>query len=309
MDVVPEVASADHALAVLAAPRYGVFVPSDAHAVGITPRGLSRRCQKGVVRRLHQGVYAMAAVPPSPHQTLLAACRWAGAGSAASHEAAAALWKLDGFEALRPVISTPRRLRSDRVRSHRVDPIPAGEIVEIDGIPVTKIERTLLDLAGAVDVNTLEDALDSALRRRLTTINRLEMRVRGSAGKTGVRKLRSLLAERDHEGHPTESRFESRLQRLLLDAGLPAVRQHKIWDGGEFVARVDFCFPESKVIVEADSYRWHSSRRAWQRDRERRNRLTSMGWVVIQVTWDDVIKRPTRTVERLRSLIQPRLPI
>lgn len=302
-------ASRDEALARFCAGSYGVFLAADAHALGITPQGLTRRCRNGTIRRLHHGVYAMMAVPPSPRQTLLAACRWAGPGSTASHEAAAALWRLDGFEDIEPVISSRRRLRSSRIRTHPRDPIPAHDLTEIDGIPVTKIERTIVDLAAVVDSDKLEDALDSALRRRLTTMNRMVMRARTSSGKPGIKHLRALLAERDNDGHPSESRFETRLQRLLLRAGLPAIRQFKVWDGGEFIARVDFCFPESKVIVEADSYRWHSSRRAWQRDRERRNRLTMLGWTVIQITWDDVVRRPDRTIERLRSLLQPRLPL
>jgi very-short-patch-repair endonuclease len=87
------------------------------------------------------------------------------------------------------------------------------------------------------------------------------------------------------------------------------MREYKVWDGGEFVARVDFCFPDSKVIIEADGFRWHSGRRAWQRDRERRDQLTSMGWRVIQATWNDLTKNPDRLVERVREMLQPRLPI
>ena len=161
----------------------------------------------------------------------------------------------------------------------------------------------------AKETDALEDALDSALRRRLTSVNRLRLRVRADQQRNGIRRLRSLLAERDDKGHPSASRFETRLNRLFLSAGLPSLRRFTIWDGGEFVARVDFCFPEAKLIVEADGYRWHSNRRAWQRDRERRNRLTSLGWQVIQVTWEDLIRRPDRTIDRVRSMLQPRLPL
>ena len=87
------------------------------------------------------------------------------------------------------------------------------------------------------------------------------------------------------------------------------MREFKIWDGGEFVARVDFCFPEGKLIIEADGFRWHSGRRAWQRDRTRRNQLTAMGWRVIQATWDDLTRRPNETIEKVRALLQPQLPI
>jgi very-short-patch-repair endonuclease len=192
---------------------------------------------------------------------------------------------------------------------HVTDPVPLEDQREIEGIPVTSPERTLIDLAAVEGFDRLEDALDSALRKRLTTLRRLQLRIRTESGRKGVAKLRKLLADRDADGQPSESRFETRLNRLLLDNDLPPTRQYKIWNGGSFVARVDFCFVDAKVIVEADGYRWHSSRRAWQRDRARRNELTAMGWQVIQLTWEDVTRYPNRTVERLRCLLQPRLPL
>lgn len=308
MDSEPSPRSADEALALLAARNHGVFLSSDAAAVGVTPQGLSRRCAKGIIRRLHKGVYAMTSVQPSARQLLFAACRWGGAGSAASHRSAAALWELDGFDLNAFEIWSPRQLRSDRVVA-RVGTLPISDITEVGGIPVTKIERTLVDLAAVVDVDRLEDALDSALRRRLTTVNRLRLRVGSERGRNGIRKLRGLLAERDDRGRPSASRFETRLNHLLIRSGLPAMREYKIWDGGEFIARVDFCYPEAWLIIEADGFRWHSARRAWQRDRDRRNQLTVMGWRVIQVTWDDLTRRPDETIERIRALLQPRLPI
>ena len=249
----------------------------------------------------------MTSVQPSVKQLLFAACRWGGAGSAASHRSAAALWDLDGFDLNVIEIWSPRHLQSGRVTA-RIGAIPISDLTEIDGIPVTRVERTLVDLAAVVDVDKLEDALDSALRRRLTTVNRLRLRMRSETRRRGIGKLRALLAERDDRGRPSASRFETRLNRLLVRSGLPAMREYKIWDGGNFVARVDFCYPEAKLIIEADGFRWHSARRAWQRDRERRNQLTAMGWRVIQVTWEDLVRRPGETVERIRALLQPRLP-
>lgn len=302
-------ASVDESLARLASRQHGVVLRSEALGLGLTPQGLARRCTKGVLRRLHDGVYAVTAVPPSALQTLFAACRWGGGGTAASHRAAAALWQLDGFELQEIEISGPRRLKSQRIIAHPTPAIPPEDLTKIEGVPVTRIERTLVDLAAVVDVDTLEDALDSALRRRLTTVSRMRLRIRSENGRRGIGNLRSLLAERDDQGHPSASRFETRLNRLLLRSGLPAMREYKIWDGGKFVARVDFCYPDGKLIVEADGFRWHSARRAWQRDRERRNQLTAMGWRVIQATWNDLTRHPDETIERIRALLQPRLPI
>jgi very-short-patch-repair endonuclease len=216
------------------------------------------------------------------------------------------LWKLDGATDVLE-ISSPRRLTSDVVVAHRMGSIPAQDLKTIDGIPCTGIDRTLMDLGLVVDADALEDALDSALRKRLTSVARLTMRLRQQPGRRGSGNLKKLLVERSSDGKPTESRFETRLHRLLLNGGLPPLKQHTVWDGGEFVARVDFCYPEAKVIVEADSYRWHSSKRAWQRDMDRRNQLTTLGWQIVHITWDDLIRRPSATLSRIRSLLQPSL--
>ena len=204
-------------------------------------------------------------------------------------------------------ITTPRRLESHAVTAHRHPPVPSHEIKLIDGIPTTGIDRTLVDLSSVVDASALEDALDAALRKRLTSVARLRLRLGQTSGKRGVKNLRKLLDERTDDGQPTQSRFETRLNRLLIDGGLPPLRQFTVWDGGEFVARVDFCYPEAKLIVEADSYRWHSSKRAWERDLERRNQLTELGWQIVHITWNDLTRRPTATLGRLRALVQPQL--
>lgn len=296
----------DQKVAELATRQYGVVSRVQALAAGLTPPAITRRLSSGRLLRLHREVYALAGVPSSWRQTLIAAVLWGGPGSAASHRSAASLWKLDGSA---PVleITTPRRLESATVKAHRLDPLSSRDLKVIDGIPTTGIDRTLLDLAAVLDMDPLEDALDSALRKRLTSVPRLQLRLRQESGGRGTKKLRKLLDERSADGQPSASRFETRLNRLLLDGGLPALRQYTVWDGGEFVARVDFCYPGAKVIVEADSYRWHSSKRAWQRDMERRNQLTSLGWQIVHITWEDLTRRPQATLARIRNLVQPRL--
>lgn len=296
----------DQVLTELAARQYGVVSRAQAIGAGLSPAGISRRVANGRLRQLHREVYSVSGAPVSWHQTLMAAVLWAGPGSAASHRSAARLLKLDGsWDELE--ITTPRRLESSTVKAHRMPAIEIRDLKTVDGIPCTGIDRTLVDLSAVLAIDPLEDALDAALRKRLTSVSRLNLRVRQEAGKRGMKKLRSLLSERSNDGHPSESRFETRLNRLFLNGGLPALRQHTVWDGGEFVARVDFCYPEAKLIVEADSYRWHSSRRAWQRDMARRNQLTALGWQIVHITWEDLVKRPAATTERIRSLVQPQL--
>ena len=73
--------------------------------------------------------------------------------------------------------------------------------------------------------------------------------------------------------------------RFLRAEGFPApVRQKVIDDEGRFVGRVDLVFPERRLIVEVDSFRYHQGRRSFEDDRSRRNALTALGWLVVHIT-------------------------
>lgn len=80
--------------------------------------------------------------------------------------------------------------------------------------------------------------------------------------------------------------------RLLLKAKLPLPSsQYKIRGEGRFLARVDFAYPDARLAIEVDGYRWHSGRQRWQRDLARRNVLTTLGWRVIHMTSTDLDER------------------
>ncbi len=210
METSPEGCNPDQLLADLAARQHGVITFQQALGAGVSPQGLSRRLANGSLIRLHPEIYAMRSVPASPHQTLLGAVLWGGPGSAASHRAAAWLWGLDGAS---PVleISCPRPLRSAKVIAHRREPIATRDLKMIEGIPVTAIELTLLDLASVLEEDALEDSVDSALRKRRTSVGRLRFRLREVSRRKGLSTLRSLVEERATNGGPSASRFETRL--------------------------------------------------------------------------------------------------
>ena len=87
------------------------------------------------------GVDAIAGTDPSWHQSLFAACVWAGAGSAASHRSAAAQWKLDGFNEDVVEISTTHRMRSSKVVVHRRRSLDRRETTTLNNIPTMRVDR------------------------------------------------------------------------------------------------------------------------------------------------------------------------
>jgi very-short-patch-repair endonuclease len=65
-------------------------------------------------------------------------------------------------------------------------------------------------------------------------------------------------------------------------------------------AFLDFAWPDLRLGVEADGYRHHASRVDWARDHTRNNALTSLGWRILPVTWEDMVHRPDQLVALLR---------
>lgn len=113
-----------------------------------------------------------------------------------------------------------------------------------------------------------------------------------------------MIEEREGTGPIPETVLETRLWKPLTRLGVPPpIKQHPVADGRY---RIDFAFPHAMVAVEAQSYTWHSSRQSWERDIDKSNELTALGWTVIYVTWSDLRDDIDATVHRLRDLLLPR---
>ncbi|MDQ3751931.1 MAG: endonuclease domain-containing protein [Actinomycetota bacterium] len=213
---------------------------------------------------------------------------------------------MEGIEGTPLEVSTTRDVRRlPGVIVHRVTSWPPCDI-ETSVTPITKPERTLLDLAATIPVARLELALDSSLRRRITTVPRLQWRLNevGTKGKARSNVLRQLLAERPVGQAVPESGLETRLHRLIADSELPPPeRQYVIRSGNNFVARVDFAYPKQRVAIEADGYRYHSGRQVWERDLARRNALQGLGWSVLHFTHHQVVHRRENVVSTIESAL------
>lgn len=86
----------------------------------------------------------------------------------------------------------------------------------------------------------------------------------------------------------------------------PPSRQHQVRDAGRLVGIVDYAFPGAKIAIEVDSYRWHSGRASWQKDLTRRIEFTRLGWAVLHITPEDIVRRARATAESLRRALVDR---
>jgi hypothetical protein len=130
--------------------------------------------------------------------------------------------------------------------------VPARHWGWIDGIPVTSLARTLVDLAGVVSRERFENAFEEADRLGELDVREVEDVCDRSPGRRGVRRVRALIAARRM---PTDTRegLERKFARIIREASLP-MPAFNVAIGGYVV---DAVWPDHKLIVELDSYAFH----------------------------------------------------
>ncbi|MFO0595557.1 MAG: hypothetical protein U0228_09640 [Myxococcaceae bacterium] len=277
----------------------------------VVARGASRAAVRHAEKRLrlvelHHGVLRRPG-PLRDEQQVSAALLVLGEGSAASHDTAAALFKFSGFS-LRPIhLSAQRKavLPKDFVL-HRTRPFVT---ICLGGLRVTTLARTILDCAATKRGAALEVMLDDAHHRFAGVEARLKdelASLKDLRAVPGAYELQRLIDQRN--GQASESPEELRFWRLLRQVRLPPfVLQHEIRDGdGGYVMRVDFAWPDHRVAVHFDSYRWHARRVTFDHDATQRSKLNALGWENFVVTTATLDSR--QCIEDLSKVLARREP-
>ena len=101
---------------------------------------------------------------------------------------------------------------------------------------------------------------------------------------------------------PTRSEFERAFFAALRKAGLPRpLVNHVI---APYTA--DFAWPEQRVVVETDGWRFHGHRLAFEDDRARDADLAARGWIVVRITWRQLQGSPTLVLVQLAQTLARR---
>lgn len=278
----------DGVLGRFAEDQHGAISLVQLRDLGLTSEEVRWRVRTGSLVARHQGVYAVVGAPATWRQAVMAACLAAGPTAVASHRAAAVLWELRGFERAAVEVTSHRggvpRLRG--VRLHTTDTLGPADRDVRDGIPVTSVARTLLDVGAVASVTAVDGALNDARRRGLVTpqwmwrtIDRL-----GVPGRRGVRRLREVMELCDPSHAPTESALEDGFLRIVRRYGHP-IPQRQIRVGE---MRLDFPFFPLPLVAEVDGRKWHIAEADKRRDRRRDNRLRAAGIAVVRFAWNDI---------------------
>lgn len=301
----PAAAQRERIIADLAGRQRGVVTASQLRAVGFDQQAIKRRLRAGRLHRLHRGVYLVGHPVPPNGAAELGAVLACGAGSVVSHHTSARLWRLSAFlERTGPIhVTVPGRDARHRpgIVVHRVRALAARDVRHVDGIPATSPARTLLDLASLLPLHDLELTLADARALGLIGERDLADLLDRDGTRRGAGVLRRLLElERSHGLSRSEA--ERRLFALIHAAGLPLPKKNAL------VGRlqVDFLWRPEKVVVEVDGYAYHSSKRAFERDRERDAQLAARGHTVIRVTWRQLRDGPEAVIARIAAALAVR---
>ncbi|MGI9021057.1 MAG: DUF559 domain-containing protein [Solirubrobacterales bacterium] len=254
---------------------------------------------------MFEGVYALGHPNPPLEGRFLAAVKACGPTAVLSHYAAAALWGLvdwDGRLIEVTVRGTSLRTHHD-LRVHRTLKLERTDWLLRSAVPVTSVERTLIDLAGIVSRRALRRAVRKAFAERRTALAPLAKAVSRAGRRRGIAAVRELIAG----GYvPTASELEDVVLDLFERGGLeqPDVNKPLVLDGRRVVP--DFRWPEQRLVVEADGAAWHDDPIARQDDAERQALLEAHGDRVIRVTWQQATTSPNQTITRVIAAGAPR---
>ena len=281
----------------------GVARRRDLRAAGLRRRALEQALRSGTLRALGGDVVSARLDQPKDEAARAAAV---GLDGVASHTTAARLWGIDLVDDTAPCHHvTVGRDRSRAVWPgtvvHRSD-LDADDVGVRDGVRVTSVLRTVLDLCRTLPLAEAVAAADSALRQGLLHLDDLVQAGRHVPPARGSSQVRRVVRLVDPA---SGSVLESLCRVLLVLAGLgpPETQLCVRGRGGRLLGRVDFAWPAARLVVETDGYAFHADRTSYRADRRRTNALVLDGWRVLRFSWEDVRSQPEQVVAAVRAAL------
>ena len=280
-------------MARLAARQHGVVNTKQLRFLGFSAREIELRIQSGRLHPVQRGVYAVGHPLLSLRGRRMAAVLRGGARTLLSHRPAGDEWGLRPWSGETAITVPGKGRRIPGVEIH-ASTIPPDERTKLNGIPITTVPRTLLDLATVLDATQLLMAVNTAESRQLTDSLSLPALLDRHRGERGAGALRKALDSAGLGAGVTSSALEESFVRFAGETSLPRPELNAPIevDGRFYVA--DCLWRSQRVIVELQSLRHHSTRGAMAADAERTRALTLMGWTVIYVTAAQLLAESSR---------------
>ena len=287
----------DHrAIIAIASTQHGLITRRQAMAHGGSRRTIQTMVDAGLWSRARDGVYIIGSSQHTWEQRVMAACLAGGPDVHASHRTAVRVHGLvDRTGRLELLTDGYRRVRLPGVMTHRTIHFISEDRALVNGIPVTSVVRTLIDVGGRQGGATLGRWMDRALMAGQLDLSVLarrtnELTLPGRERPTALMRAIALRAD----GHdPGRSVFEARIIAAMRARGMPElVRQHPVRRPDGRPAFIDLADEQTMTAVELDGWDTHGVRSAFEADRIRGNELLLLGWNLLRFTWpmsDDYI--------------------
>jgi len=288
--------TADHRIARLGSASHGVVRLRPLLDAGVTEEQIRARVSRGSLIRKYRGVFRVGHAAPSVEAEYLAAVWACGERALLCGLPAAYIFGVIKGRPPPPEVTAPTRRCVEGVITHHRRRMERREAGVRWGIPVTKIPRILVDLAGQLSADDLARACHEADVRHGITPVQVEEVLERHPNAAGARKLREAM---NGDAAVTLSALERRFLKHLRAEGLPLPRTNRP-AGGRYV---DCRWPERGVTVELDSYRYHRTRHAWEQDRRREREAYARGDAFRRFTWGDVCEHPRLMLAELHMLL------
>jgi len=284
----------------LAERQHGNVTTRQLLAAGLTRSTIDTRVRSGLFVRRHHGVYAVGHVPSSRASRWHAGVLALGDDARLSHRAASSFWEIlrGGVPTEITVPTRNGHARRDGIIVHRMA-LPREHVTARDGIPVTTLVRTVLDVATVISEGQFRGVFEEAQVQHHLSPEVLAAEAICRRGHRGVRRIWAVLEEAvDPEG--IESVLELRFAKLCDRFALPQPVVNEPlgpW-------RPDFLWPGAGVVVETDGGRFHRTAAKRKRDAKKDAYLQAQGLRVIRLEWAEVTARPEATAALMRDALQ-----
>ena len=279
--------------------QQGLVAHAQLLSLGLTRASIQRRRRSGyLLPTQHEGVYAVGHAALAPLAREMAAVLACGPNAVLSHDSAAAVWGMCAADPLAPIhVTVTGRNPGQRtgVIVHRAQAV--AHTVR-DGIPITTPAQTVIDLGATASPRRLERAFDEARIQGLISPAVLREALVHHPRCRGAPILRALAAD-DRRTTITRSELEERFLALVRRARLPAPEVNArigAWS-------VDFLWRAQRVAVELDGYAFHTTRGAFERDREKDQCLRAHHIELLRFTWRQVDREAEVTLVRLATAL------
>ena len=288
--------SVDALIAGIAARQHGVITTAQLVSAGLGTSAISKRAANGRLHRRYRGVYAVGQPRLSPQGEWMAAILACGPGSYLASLSAAVHMKLwrRRVTHIHVLVARERKLPGVRVRTYRrLDP---RDVTVRDGIPVTNVPRTLVDLSNLLTPHQLANVMHEAAFRNLFDERAVRAAMNRANGRRNIHVLSKALALNASGSAGTRSELEDRFLALTSKSGLPEpLVNTKVHD-----IEVDFHWPDQNLIVEVDGP-GHTRPRTRREDKDRDARLRAAGHTLTRIAGHEIERQPGTVAASLLS--------